>query len=175
MPDPEEPDEPEEEPDDEDPEDDDPDDEPDPEVPLEVEEEPDDVPEEALEVPEPLEEPVEEVDAPDVVDDPEELLAELEEVSEEGVAGALEGLGITATAGLAEAVIVVFVPPHPVIAKTAMVRIPIAPNPFRLNCIRGPFCRGGSRQSGQVRGASTLDVYGELPKRIKELTLERTG
>lgn len=108
-------------PDDEEPEDDDPLE--DVDVPLEV----DEVPDEAVEV-------------PAVEDDP----GELEDVPDDELADVLEVLGTVAAAGLAEAVIVVFDPPHPVIAKAAMARVPIAPNPFRFNCIRGPFRRWGA-------------------------------
>jgi hypothetical protein len=66
-----------------------------------------------------------------------------------------------------------FVPPHPVIESAATARDPMATKPFRFNCIHQPFGRWGSRLSGQLTGASTLDIYGESCRWVKEFTLER--
>ena len=113
-------------------------------VPFEVDEEPE----------EPDEVPDEAVALPDVDDDPEEL----EEVAADDVADVPEVLGTAAEAGLAEAVIVVFDPPHPVMAKAAIARVPMAPNPFKFNCIRGPFRRWGA--DSQVKlGEHLLWMY----------------
>ena len=128
-----------------------------PEEPVEVEplEVPDDVPEEV-----PVDEdPAALVDDPDEVededdDDPEDGDDELEELDEPEAMAALVVLAV---------VVAVFGLEHPVTAKTANMNVPTAQNPFRLNCI-GTFPPVGGRQSGQIRGASTLDVSGEATK-----------
>lgn len=133
-----------------------------PEEPVEVEplEVPDDVPEDV-----PVDDdPAVLVDDPDEVEDdddedPEEGELdpeddgddELEELDEPAAMAALVVLAVVVAAfGLA----------HPVTAKAANMNVPIAQNPLRLNCIR-TFPPVGGRQSGQIRGASTLDVSGE--------------
>ena len=63
--------------------------------------------------------------------------------------------------------------PHPVIEKSAIDNVPMAQNPFRFKCIMDLSVGGGADWSGQIRGASTLDVYGEASKWIKEFTLEK--
>lgn len=130
--------------------------EPEPELPEEpVEVEP-------LEVPEDV--PVDDdpevlVDDPDEVededdDDPEDGDDEPEELDDPAAMAALVVLAVVVAAfGLA----------HPVTAKAANMNVPVAQNPLRLNCIR-TFPPVGGRQSGQIRGASTLDVSGEATK-----------
>lgn len=63
--------------------------------------------------------------------------------------------------------------PHPVNEKAAIDNVPIAQNPFRFNCIMDLSVGGGNADlSGQVRRASTLDVYGEISKWITEFALD---
>ena len=145
--------------------------EPEPELPV-VEEEPVEVdpPEVPDDVPEDVpvdDDPAALVDDPDEVadeddDNPEELEVdpaeegddEPEELDEPEAMAALVVLAVVAAVfGLA----------HPVTAKMASMNVPTAQNPFRFNCIR-TFPPVGDWQSGQIRGASTLDVSGEATK-----------
>ena len=64
-----------------------------------------------------------------------------------------------------------FETPHPVIEKIPSDNVPMAQNPFRFNCIKDLSVGGGSRQSGQSRRASTLDISGEACRWIKEFAL----
>ena len=124
-----------------------------------VEPEPE-LPEEPVEV-EPLEVPE---DVP-VVDDPDEVEDEDDDDPEDGDDEPVELDEPAAMAALVVLAVVVaaFGLAHPVTAKTANMNVPIAQNPFRLSCIR-TFPPVGGRQSGQIRGASTLDVSGEATK-----------
>ena len=56
--------------------------------------------------------------------------------------------------------VIAFEPPHPLMAKTATASVPTAQNSFKFNC-NGSLSAVGGRQSGQIRGASTLDISGE--------------
>jgi hypothetical protein len=130
--------------------------EPEPELPV-VEEEPVEV--DPLEVPEDVPEVVPVDDDPAaLVDDPDEVEDEddddPEELDEPEAMAALVVLAV---------VVAVFGLAHPITAKTTSMNVPTAQNPFRFNCIRA-FPPVGGRQSGQIRGASTLDVSGEATK-----------
>ena len=61
--------------------------------------------------------------------------------------------------------------PQPVIEKRPIDNVPMAQNPCRFNCIKDLSVGGGSRQSGQSRRASTLDISGEACMWIKEFAL----
>lgn len=50
--------------------------------------------------------------------------------------------------------------PQPLIKIRPIDNVPMVQNPFRLNCIKDLSVGGGSRQSGQSRRASTLDISG---------------
>ena len=51
-----------------------------------------------------------------------------------------EEVGVTAgVVILVEEGFIAFDPPHPVTAKAATASVPKAHNPFKFNCIRGPF------------------------------------
>jgi hypothetical protein len=81
-------------------------------------------------------------------DDPEEV-GELEDPE--------AAAGVVVLVVLVEAVIA-FDPPHPVMAKAATVSVPMAQNPFRFNCIRGPFRRWGADSQAKL-GEHLLWMY----------------
>jgi hypothetical protein len=67
--------------------------------------------------------------------------------------------------------VLAFETPHPVHKKMAIDNVPMAQNPFRFNCIRDLSVGGGADLSGQIRGASTLDISGEACRWVKEFAL----